>query len=163
MESPDLRWLGMMPSVLDRIIDPSSLGTKAAPGFSIADLVSSVRRDVEELLNTRQNQDPEIDNYPLLANSVYRFGLPEVIGLRASSQEDRTKIARMIELAVMRNEPRLTNVKAVLVVQEKTTRFSTLNYRIEARLFIEKAPSVVFETLIEFATGQTLIEEARVE
>ena len=115
------------------------------------------------MLNTRQNQDPEIDNYPLLANSVYRFGLPEVIGLRASSQEDRQKIARMIELAVMRNEPRLTNVKAVLMVQEKTTRFSTLNYRIEARLFIEKAPSVVFETLIEFATGQTRIEEARVE
>ena len=49
------------------------------------------------------------------------------------------------------------------MVQEKTTRFSTLNYRIEARLFIEKAPSVVFETLIEFATGQTRIEEARVE
>lgn len=162
MDNPDLRKLGLMPSVLDRIIDPASLGTKSGPGFSLSELVSSVRRDLEELLNTRQNQDREIDSFPLLAQSVYRFGLPEVVTLKATSLDDRQKIARLIERAINLHEPRLTNVRATLVENEKIFRNSTLNYRIEARLRLEPAPDLVFETLLEFATGQTRIEEASI-
>jgi len=162
MDIPDLRKLGLMPSVLDRIMDPASLGTKSHPGFSLTDLVSSVRRDLEELLNTRQNQDREIDSFPFLAQSVYRFGLPEVVTLKATSQDDRQKIARLIERAIGLHEPRLTNVRATLVENEKASKNSTLNYRIEARLKLEPAPELVFETLLEFATGQTRINEASI-
>ncbi len=162
MDNPDLRKLGLMPSVLDRIIEPESLGTKSDPGFSLPDLVSSVRRDLEELLNTRQNQDPEIDAYPLLAQSVYRFGLPEVVTLKATSQDDRHKIAKLIERAILLHEPRLTNVRATLVENEKIAWNSTLNYRIEAKLRLEPAPQLVFETLLEFATGQTRVGEASI-
>lgn len=85
MEAGDLRKLGLMPSVLDRLINPDSLGTRTNPGFTIAELITAVRRDVEELFNTRQNQDKDIDSFPMLADSVYRFGLPEVVSLQASS------------------------------------------------------------------------------
>ena len=162
MESPDLRWLGMMPSVLDRIIDPSSLGTKAAPGFSIEDLVSSVRRDVEELLNARQNLDKLIDDYPLLASSVYRFGLPEVVSMRATSPEDRQKVARLLEKSIALYEPRLSNIRAVLITDSVGAQSGTLNFRVEARLRLDPAPEVVFETLLEFATGQSRVGEASI-
>jgi type VI secretion system protein ImpF len=151
-----------MPSVLDRLTNPDSLGTRANPGFTIAELITAVRRDVEELFNTRQNQDKDIDLYPMLADSVYRFGLPEVVSLQASSPEDRLKIARMLERAISRHEPRLSNVRVKLVTDEKSTRNSTLNYRIEARVRLDPAPEIVFETLLELATGQTQVAEAKV-
>jgi type VI secretion system protein ImpF len=160
MDSSDLRKIGLMPSVLDRIIDPDSLGTRSNPGFSLSDMVASVRRDIEELLNTRQNLDKAIDEYPLLAGSVYRFGLPEVVSMRSTSPEDRQKVGRLLEKAIAQNEPRLSNIRAVLVTDEKGERHGTLNYRIQARLRLDPAPEVVFETLLEFATGQTRIEEA---
>lgn len=159
MENGDLRKIGMMPSVIDRIIDPGSLGTSARPGFSVEDLVASVRRDVEDLLNTRQNQDRTIDGFPLLAGSVYRFGLPEMVSMRASSPEDRQKIGRVLEKVISQHEPRLSNIKAVLVGDTKDTKHGTVNFRIEARLRLDPAPEVVFETLLEFATGQSRIEE----
>jgi type VI secretion system protein ImpF len=159
MDSGDLRKIGMMPSVLDRIIDPSSLGTLARPGFSVEDLVASVRRDVEDLLNTRQNQDKTIDEFPLLAGSVYRFGMPEMVSMRASSPEDRQKIGRVLEKIIAQYEPRLSNIKAVLVGDTKDTKHGTVNFRIEGRLRLDPAPEVVFETLLEFATGQSRIEE----
>ncbi|MFM8930869.1 MAG: type VI secretion system baseplate subunit TssE [Gemmataceae bacterium] len=159
MDSGDLRKIGMMPSVLDRIIDPSSLGTLARPGFSVEDLVASVRRDVEDLLNTRQNQDKTIDEFPLLAGSVYRFGMPEMVSMRASSPEDRQKIGRVLEKIIAQYEPRLSNIKAVLVGDTKDTTHGTVNFRIEGRLRLDPAPEVVFETLLEFATGQSRIEE----
>ena len=162
MEAGDLRKLGLMPSVLDRLINPDSLGTRTNPGFTIPELITAVRRDVEELFNTRQNQDKDIDLYPMLADSVYRFGLPEVVSLQASSPEDRLKIARMLERAITRHEPRLSNVRVKLVTDEKSTRNSTLNYRIEARVRLDPAPEVVFETLLELATGQTRVAEATV-
>ncbi|MCY2949235.1 MAG: type VI secretion system baseplate subunit TssE [Planctomycetota bacterium] len=162
MEAGDLRKLGLMPSVLDRMINPDSLGTRTNPGFTIAELITAVRRDVEELFNTRQNQDKDIDLFPMLADSVYRFGLPEVVSLQASSPEDRLKIARMLERAITRHEPRLSNVRVKLVTDEKSTRNSTLNYRIEARVRLDPAPEVVFETLLELATGQTRVAEAKV-
>ena len=159
MDSGDLRKIGMMPSVLDRIIDPSSLGTPARPGFSVEDLVASVRRDVEDLLNTRQNQDRTIDEFPLLAGSVYRFGMPEMVSMRASSPEDRQNIGRVLERIIGQYEPRLSNIKAVLVGDTKDTKHGTVNFRIEGRLRLDPAPEVVFETLLEFATGQSRIEE----
>jgi type VI secretion system protein ImpF len=159
MDSGDLRKVGMMPSVLDRIIDPSSLGTPARPGFSVEDLVASVRRDVEDLLNTRQNQDRAIDEFPQLAGSVYRFGLPEMVSMRASSPEDRQKIGRVLEKVIGQYEPRLSNIKAVLVGDTKDTKHGTVNFRIEGRLRLDPAPEVVFETLLEFASGQSRIEE----
>ncbi len=159
MDSGDLRKIGMMPSVFDRIVDPESLGTRARPGFSVDDLVASVRRDVEDLLNTRQNQDRTIEEFPQLAGSVYRFGLPEMVSMRASSPEDRQKIGRVLEKIIGQYEPRLSNIRAVLVGDTKDTKHGTVNFRIEAKLRLDPAPEVVFETLLEFATGQTRIEE----
>lgn len=161
METNDLRKIGLMPSILDRLISPDSLGTKAAPGFPLAKLIASVRRDVEDLLNTRQNLDREIDNYPLLAESVFRFGMPEVVSFYASSSEDRQKIARILEKVISRHEPRLGSVRARLMADDKATRHSSLNYRIEARVRLDPAPEVVFETLLEMVTGQTKVEEAK--
>jgi len=162
MDGNDLRKMGLMPSVLDRIIDPDSLGTKSNPGFSLTDMVASVRRDVEELLNTRQNLDKAIDDYPLLANSVYRFGLPEVVSMRATSPEDRQKVARLLEKSIALHEPRLSNIRAVLVTDSSGAQSGTLNFRVEARLRLDPAPEVVFETLLEFATGQSRVGEASI-
>ena len=65
----------------------------------------------------------------------------------------------MLEKIIGQYEPRLSNIKAVLVGDTKDTKHGTVNFRIEGRLRLDPAPEVVFETLLEFATGQSRIEE----
>src|SRR5262245_50855738 len=46
---------GVTPSILDRLIDPESAGTEWRHGYGIDQLLEVVRRDLEDLLNTRQS------------------------------------------------------------------------------------------------------------
>src|SRR5205085_2465499 len=49
--------LGLMPSVLDRLVDPASAGTEGQRGYTLNQMMEAVRKDLEELLNTRQTLD----------------------------------------------------------------------------------------------------------
>jgi len=51
--------LALKASLLDRLIDPESDGTAAQPGCTVDHLIDSVRRDLEDLLNTHR-MVPEI-------------------------------------------------------------------------------------------------------
>ena len=46
---------GLMPSILDRLIDPDSAGTDARRGYGLTQMLEVIRRDLEDLLNTRQS------------------------------------------------------------------------------------------------------------
>jgi type VI secretion system protein ImpF len=55
-------------SILDRIIDPDSDGTASRPGCTVEQMIDSVRRDLEDLLNTHRTvadiraEFPHVDN-----------------------------------------------------------------------------------------------------
>ena len=86
----------LLPSILDRLIEPkegesADLGSR---GQSVRELEEAVRRDLQDLLNTRRTA---IDGFPEdveLSRSLLTFGLPELIGLQSDCARPAEVAAR---------------------------------------------------------------------
>lgn len=145
----------LMPSVLDRLLDQQSMGTPGS-GIPLNSIVEAVRRDVEALLNTRRNSDPELERFPELSASMYTFGMPELVSRPALSGPEREAIGRLIADAIMRSEPRLRNVRTTLL-SGKNVLERQLKFRIEGTLRVDPSPGVEFETVLELSSGQAAV------
>jgi type VI secretion system protein ImpF len=143
---------GLMPSVLDRLIDPDSAGTAARRGYGLNQMSEAVRRDLTDLLNTRQSHQGVSLEFHELLHSIFGFGLPDLTSLNAVTPKERDAIARIIEGVIAQFEPRLRDVQAtVLDPGEGPDR--TIRFRIDARLCMDPAPAVAFDTILELSTG----------
>jgi len=151
---------GLMPSMLDRLIDPESAGTIARRGYSIEQMVDVVRRDLEDLLNTRLSQITVSPEFAHLRASVFAFGLPDFTSTNAYTHEQRGALGRIIEVTVERFEPRLRNVRAILV-KESDGEIRSVKFHIDARLRVEPSPEVGFETTLELTTGHASIKASK--
>src|SRR5215469_1956526 len=90
-------------SFLDRLIDHDpKLASDGPPSRakSVRQLKSSLRRDLEWLLNTRQNPRPAGAELPETCASLYNYGLADVTGMGWDSQHDKIELTRLIEAAV---------------------------------------------------------------
>ena len=65
----------------------------------------------------------------------------------------------MLEKIVETFEPRLRDVKATLL-QGGDVKMRTLRFRIDARLRVDPAPEVAFETVLELASGFSAVRRA---
>lgn len=141
----------LRPTVLDRLI--GNLGTPSASGLtsgqSMAQLRQSVRRDLEDLLNTRWRCSSWPPNQDELENSLVNYGIPDFTGANMGSQADREKFRMIIERAIKTFEPRFVSVKVTLIDNEdKADR--TLRFRIDAEVHAVPEPEpVVFDTALE--------------
>jgi type VI secretion system protein ImpF len=140
-----------MPSVLDRLIDAAT-DSSARPWYGLEQMVDSVQRDLEELLNTRQSHDDAVSEFPEVEHSMATYGLPDLTALTAVTSHQREEIGRSIEEVVQRLEPRLKQVHAVLL-NNGDSKLRSLRYRLEAKLNVDPAPEVAFDTTLELATG----------
>ena len=147
----------LVPSILDRLIDPET-GMGAQPGYTLHDMMESVRGDLEDLLNTKQSLGPIAKNRERVRNSILGYGLPEITSMPAITPQQRQDIARIVEATVIRNEPRLRNVRVTLLNPEGE-KMPSLRFRIDARLLIEPAPEVAFDATTK-DTGQLTLELA---
>ena len=86
---------GFMPSLLDRLLEPDSLG-RGMVIHPFPSVIEAVRRDLEHLLNSRRNEDPLLSQYPELAQSVFAYGMPELIS-HPRSQRPRSPATRAID------------------------------------------------------------------
>jgi type VI secretion system protein ImpF len=148
---------GLMPSILDRLIDPETAGTSWRRGYGIDQMVAAVHRDLEELLNTRQSHSGLPAGFPETLRSIYGYGLPDLTSLPAITPQQRAEIGRVLEAIVTLFEPRLRDVRATLVDTGDDKKRS-LQFRIEARLCLDPAPEVAFDTILELTTGHYSIE-----
>src|ERR1700747_412776 len=98
---------GLMASVLDRLIDPDAAGTDAQPGYNLSQMMEAVRRDLEELLNTRQTLDATARSRPRVRGCVVGSRLPDFPSVPVITPQQRQDIARAIEVITVRYEPRL--------------------------------------------------------
>jgi type VI secretion system protein ImpF len=146
----------LMPSVLDRLIDPEADGTVWRHGFGIEQMVAAVYRDLEDLLNARRVLSAVPADCTEVQSSIVCFGLPDITSLEASTPETRARIGRMLEAIILSYEPRLRDVRATLVDPNQTVQ-RTVRFRIEARLSVEPAPEVAFDTILELTTGHSTI------
>lgn len=147
----------LTPSVLDRLVDPESGGTRARAGYGVQQIISAVRRDLEDLLNTRRavvDMPPEL---PELKRSPIGFGIPDFGSIPTSTPQQQESIGAMLEAIIERFEPRLRDVHVILVEESRAGRQLSVRFQIEARLSIEPYPDISFETIVELTTGCTSI------
>ncbi len=145
---------GMLPSILDRLLDPESAGTAIMTGYSVEKMALAVRRDLEELLNTVSPHHKFPEQYPETQNSVVTYGLPDLASAEGLSGEQRAAVASLIRQAVERFEPRLKRVRVVVLKAEADATRGAIKFRLEARLTVDPAPEVSFDTVLNVGTGK---------
>ena len=147
----------LMPSILDRLIDPSTAGTEGQGGYNLGQMMEAVREDLEELLNTRQTLSPVAKSRPKLHGSILGYGMPDLTSLSTATPEQRRHITQILEGTVARFEPRLRDVRVTLLNPENEKQ-PTLRFHIMARLAVEPAPEVGFETVVD-STGRHSVQQ----
>jgi type VI secretion system protein ImpF len=150
---------GLMPSLVDRLIDPDASGTAWQYGYGAEQIIAAVRRDLEELLNTRQPERNVPPEFAEVNRSVVTYGLPDISLLPAENSKQREEIGRMIEARIALFEPRLRDVRATLL--DQGTRLDrSVRFRVDARLNVDPAPEIAFDTILELTTGHYSIKPA---
>ena len=145
---------GMLPSILDRLLDPESAGTAIMTGYTVEKMASAVRRDLEELLNTVSPHHQFPEQYPETQNSVVTYGLPDLASVESLTGEQRATLAALIRQAVERFEPRLKRVRVNVLKAEADLVRGAIKFRLEARLTVDPAPEVSFDTVLNVGTGK---------
>lgn len=146
----------ILPSFLDRLIDPESGGTSWRRGYGVEQMSNAVRRDLEDLLNTRQSHSGLPDAFKEVHQSLIAYGLPDLTSLNAITTQQRQEIGGVIEAVVARFEPRLKDIR-VTMVESGDNKDRTLKFRIDARLRLDPSPEVAFDTILELMSGHTSV------
>jgi type VI secretion system protein ImpF len=122
-------------------------------------MIAAVQRDLEDLLNTRESHMGMPLEFDEVRNSIAAYGLPDLTSLNAITPQQRVEVGRILEEVVRKFEPRLRQVRATLMEagdgKERNVRF-----RIDARLNVDPAPEVAFETILELTTGHYTVHSS---
>ncbi len=148
---------GLKPSIIDRLIDPDSEGTSWRPGYSIDQMVDSVRRDLENLLNTHLTETDLPPEFVEVNNSIVTFGIPDLVSNHSAGPMAIERIRSKIEQTIARFEPRLANVRAKILKPEEGALLR-LEFEINATLRVDPSPDVAFITVLKLTTGETSIQ-----
>jgi type VI secretion system protein ImpF len=151
----------LTPSVLDRLLDddPSSkLETAKMRTQVLREMKQSLRRDLENLLNTRRRAKPlpgDLDELPV---SLVNYGIPDITGADLGSPSKRAEFAAEIERVLRDFEPRFKTVHVQMIPNSETTQ-RILRFRIEGLLHAEPAPEpIAFDSSLEPATGNVEVK-----
>jgi len=148
-------------SLLDRLLDDdptSSREVSPSDAEKIRIIQRGVRRDLEDLLNTRYRcvaWPPELDE---IDNSLINYGIPDFTAASLNVGEESDFMVGAIRQAIEYFEPRLTDLK--VSTQENDDQYDrTFRFKIEATLIVEGGEQrVQFNSSMEPATGQFDIE-----
>src|SRR5262249_60560156 len=90
----------LLPSLLDRLLDADP-GVRreppAAQHLLLRELKQAVRRDLENLLNTRVRNVTWGSHLDELDRSLVNYGLPDFNGMSLASTGDRERFCRLLE------------------------------------------------------------------
>ena len=137
-------------SVLDRLSDAGDKPTTYAA--SVRALKESIRRDLEELLNTRRAPAEEMEGFEEAAGTVLNYGLAELSSLMPSSVNGAREVQRAVERCLADFEPRLRDVTVEVLHGELTVR--EIRLHIEARIPMRpSATAVSFDTMLDLTSG----------
>lgn len=151
----------LLPSVFDRLIDHEPTARSELPKSHtqiLRELKLSVRRDLENLLNTRWRCTPFPSDLSELEQSLVNYGIPDFTRANLGTAQHRDSFLRVVEAAIRKFEPRFRSV-SVRRLDADNNLERTMNFRIEAMLLAEPAPEmVVFDTRVELASGELQIQ-----
>lgn len=151
----------IVPSVLDRLLDysPRELQEPASErSTSMRDVRTSVRRDLEWLLNTRCHMEDLGDANMEAKKSVAFFGLPDFTGLSAKNVNEQKRLTKALETSIKIFEPRFRDLKITMEPADKVDR--QLKFKIEARLQFQGASEpIAFDTVLQVGNGGFSVNE----
>jgi type VI secretion system protein ImpF len=147
-------------SILDRLIDYEPGVSREPVQNRLADyrqLMASVRRDLENLLNTKNFVSSLAAEYKELQNSLFVYGLSDFTSQNPKSASVRDQLRQEVEMAISRFEPRIANV---MVVSETDAQdFRTLGFRITGLLMVDPMPEpITFDTRFDINKGEYTIK-----
>jgi type VI secretion system protein ImpF len=150
----------LLPSILDRLLDDApDVSYEPLPDRfqNLRQLKRAVTRDLEALLNTRQEVWEELPpEFTELRRSLLTYGLPDFTTLSLLNPHDCNRIRRFVEQAIAIFEPRLSRVRVTLEAPRQYE--STLRFHIEAFLRVEPAPEpVTFDAMLQLHTQEYVI------
>ncbi|MFT6388058.1 MAG: type VI secretion system protein ImpF [Cellvibrionaceae bacterium] len=150
-------------SILDRLIDNEpQLKTEAEQSKhqQLKNLRNSVRRDLENLLNTRYRIVEPAGEFQQLENSLLNYGLPDLATVNITDIEKKKNFTRSLEKILKNFEPRFKSVNVRYLDNQEATDH-TLRFRIDATLYADPAPeAVVFDSTLEPVSRTVNVEEA---
>jgi type VI secretion system protein ImpF len=142
-------------SLLDRLVDLEPRTPGDAPmtrAQSVRQLKTSLRHDLEWLLNTRRTPDPAPESFVELNRSLFHYGLPDITNVNIRSPKDQHRLTWMLESAVSVFEPRLEGV--TVRMEQVSPGQRMIRFQIEGMLRMDPAPErVSFDTVLELSTG----------
>lgn len=154
----------MVPTLLDRLLDEAP-GQPHDPGpghrCSLDDYRASVVRDLEMLVNTRQDLlAARLDAWPDLQGSLLEYGLPDFTSRGLNSADERRRIRRELERTIECGDRRFRGVHVSLADFEHGDRI--LRFRIEALLTLSEADEqVAFDAVLQVSTRRYTVRTLR--
>jgi type VI secretion system protein ImpF len=152
----------LRPSIIDRLFDdqPDNQNeVDSGQHQKLKQLRSSVRRDLESLMNTRYRVIEPGEEYQELDKSLLNYGLPDLATINITDLDKRKEFTSKMEMILREFEPRFKDVNvSYLDNNDNTDR--TLRFRIDATLYADPSPEVVvFDSILEPVTRSISIEE----
>jgi len=152
----------LRPSILDRLLDNeplSSIDSNTNNYHKIKELRYSVRRDLENLLNTRYRIIEPAEEYTELELSLLNYGLPDLATINMSDIDKKKKFLEDFEAILRDYEPRFRTIK-VSFLENTDILDRTLRFRIDATLYADPYPEViVFDSVLEPVTRSINVKE----
>jgi type VI secretion system protein ImpF len=151
------------PSVLDRLLDNdpgNTLDRDSEQHQKLKQLRDSVRRDLENMLNTRIRVLEPGREHPQLQKSLLNYGLPDLATINIFDKTKRQEFINHLETLLTEFEPRFKSVK-INFLENTNTADKTLRFKIDAVLYADPSPEVVvFDSTLEPVTRIVNVEES---
>lgn len=153
--------IAVVPSLLDRLLDDTPEVSREPPQLhlqSVRELKNSVARDLEALLNTRQEAILDITNgFQQAGRSLLNYGLPDLLACNFRDPQARSRICRILEQTLEQFEPRLKQIRVMLEAPHEHER--ALRFRVDAMLEVKPAREpIVFDAVLQLSTYEYKIE-----
>ncbi|MGI1678140.1 MAG: type VI secretion system baseplate subunit TssE [Cellvibrionaceae bacterium] len=154
----------VLPSLLDRLIDEDPQRTvEPVKSFStlLSDIKSNIRRDLENLLNTRLYRYNAIDHLDELDTSLVNYGVSDFSHVQFESEDERLNFAWRVSDIIRKFEPRFERV--FVEIEPLGEEFErTLYLKINAILLVEPDPvPLIFDSRIRTSDRSLRLRELK--
>lgn len=154
----------LRPSILDRLLDDEphiQVEADKNRHQHLRELRNSVKRDLENLLNTRYRMIEPPEEYKQLEISLLNYGLPDLATVNIADVAKKKDFTKSLEKILRDFEPRFKSVK-VHHMDNKDNTDRTLRFRIDATLYADPAPElVVFDSTLDPVSRTVNVEESQ--
>lgn len=152
----------LRPSILDRLLDndpASPRDVESGQHQKLKQLRDSVRKDLQNLLNTRFRMIEPDSDFPNLKKSLLNYGLPDLATINITDKAKRQAFIKQLESILITFEPRFKTIK-VSYLENSNSSDRTLRFRIDATLYADPSPEVVvFDSILEPVSRIVNVEE----